>query len=585
MEVRKVKSAAKTVIPEGPVLTKKVSDTLTIISKVVGASLGSSGRVVLIERPELNLSPYVTKDGVTIFKSLGFSDPVQQTVLESVRDCATKTAESAGDGTTTSTILAESFYRYTQEYLKKNTKLSPQKVVREINHIISSEVYPALNRIVLHGDLENEVGRKLLHGVARVSANGDAELADKVMEAFDMSGDEGNITLSEATGDSEIKLTKIEGYPIPMGYEEACQKFWPSFINDPSHQRLYLENCYVILYFGKITEPGTIIPAMTKIYESWQKNGTPCNIILAATGFSEDVLGTLGISFAMKDTLKVVPLLCPQTAILNSQQHLLLDLAAFVTGKVFDPIHNPLHNFKLEDAGRPMTSFEMNRYRSVLIGNPDEMLVLERIEQLREQLKSAESKLDASLISERMAKLSGGIVKLIVNGSSNGETKERRDRAEDAICAVRSAIKFGCLPGGGYGLEYAIKSLLANPNASSVCKEIVCPALKAPVERLLNNAGLIDQELDDALSRIEASAVKGVPEIYDSEDQVFRNPTGEKLILDSYSAVSEAIKNSVSISTLLATLGGTVVFNRDDTLERQESSDTYQYLKDSGQLS
>lgn len=581
MEVRKVKSASKTILPAGKALNKKVSDTLTIISDMVGASLGSSGRVVLIERQEMNLSPYVTKDGVTIFKSLGFPDPVQQTILESVRDCATKTAESAGDGTTTSTILAESFYRFTQEYLTKNPKLSPQKVVREINSIINKHVYPSLDKITIRGDLESPEGRKLLHGVARVSANGDSELADRVMDAFDMSGDEGNIALYEASGDSEIRLQKIEGYPVIMGYEESCQKFWPGFINDPSHQRLYIENCYVILYFGKITEVATILPAMKHIHRSWQDNGTPCNIVLAATGFSEDVLGTLSVSFAMKDTLKVIPLLCPQTAILNSQQHLLMDLSAFTTAPVFDPIHNPLHNFKLEDTGRPMTSFEMNRYRSVLIGDPDEMLVLERIDQLREQLKSAESKLDASLISERIAKLSGGIVKLIVNGSSNGETKERRDRAEDAICAVRSAIKLGCLPGGGYGLMYATTRL---PPDSEVASKIVGPALRTPIIRLLNNAGLVDSEFDNAFVRIHAGALDGKPEIYDSEDQVFRDPTGDKLILDSYSAVADAIKNSVSIAALLATLGGTVVFNRDETLERQESSDTYNYLKNVNQL-
>jgi len=587
MEIRKVKSVAKTVVPSGEDLDQKVSKAMQIISEVVGSSLGPAGRVVLIERQEVNLPPLITKDGVTIYKSLGFNDPTMQVVLESARDASIATSEKAGDGTTTTAILSESFYRFTQRYLKDNPRLSPQKIVRKINEILKENVSTILEGIVQKGDLQSEKGRKFLHGVARISGNGDSEIADVVLEAFDQSGDEGNITLTEASGDSKIQLNKIKGYPIPIGFEESCQKFWPAFLNDQAHQRVYLENCYFILYFGKITEPATIVPAMTKINQNWQHNGGPCNVIVVSTGFSEDVLGTLMVTFPLKDLLKIVPVVCPQTAMLSSQQDLLLDLSAYLGAIVFDPINRPLHTFELTDAGRPMESFEMNRYRSVIIGDFDEMLVFDRIDQLREQLNNAESKLEVSLLSERIAKLSGGIVKLVVNGSSNGETKERRDRVEDAICAVRTTIKNGCLPGGGFSLLKVATELekICSDSNKSVIQDIIVPALRVPVERLLHNSGLGLDEIENTLGRIKDSCDEDVPCVFDAEDQKFRNPLDEKkLILDSYLSVSESIKNSVSVSTLLATLGGVVVFNRDDELERSESSDVYKFLQDSGAM-
>jgi chaperonin GroEL len=586
MEIRKIKSVAKTVIPSGKDLENKVSKTMQIISEVVGSSLGPAGRVTLIERQEVNMVPVVTKDGVTIFKSLGFNDPAMQCILESARDASIATSERAGDGTTTTAILEESFYRFTQKYLKDNPRLSPQKIVRQINEVLSKHVTPVLKKITQKGDLQTEKGRKFLHAVARTSGNGDQEIADITLEAFDQSGDEGNVTLTEASGDSKIELVKIKGYHIAQGFEDSCQKFWPAFINDQAHQRVYLENCYFLLYFGKITEPQTLLAPLTKINDNWQKNGGPCCVILVATGFSEDVLGTLMVTFPMKDLLKVIPVLTPQTAMLSSQQDLLLDLSAYLGAKVFDPINAPLHTFDLVDAGRPMESFEMGRYRSNVVGEPDEMLVFDRIDQLREQIKNAESKLEVSLLNERIAKLSGGLVKLIINGNSNGETKEKRDRLEDAICAVRTTLKHGCLPGGGFALLKIVNELeKINEDKSGVISDIIVPALKVPVEKLLHNSGLDLDEIDNTLKTIQGSCSSNTPYIYDSEDQEFRNPLDEKkLILDSYLSVSESIKNSVSIACQLATLGGVVVFNRDDVLERGESSDVYKYLQDSQQL-
>jgi chaperonin GroEL len=575
VEYRKVQSASKTVITKGPGLTKKILDTMRTISSVVGATLGPGGQPVLIERFENGLPPMVTKDGVTVFQSLGFDDPVAQCLMESARDTAKRTAAEAGDGTTTATILFEAIGRNIHEFCEKNKRMSPQKVVRHLDRVFRDHIQPAIAQLTRKANLETEDGLRLLHSVARISANGDTELADAVMKCFDITGDEGNVTIAESSGSGPPIVEEIKGYAIPnMGYEESCAKFAPQFVNDPGTQRTVMRRPVFLLYHGQIHDIQTLAVLMHQVGLA-RESGFSHNVVVVATGFSDTVLGHLAANFSHPDTINVFPLNVPLSIQTNGQMQFLMDLSAITGAKILNPLSAPIEQATLEDLGPGVEMFEAHRFRSSIVGHADEFLLLARIDELKQALQSPESELDAILLRERIAKLAGGIAKLRVVGSSNGELKEKRDRAEDAVCAVRGAIKHGCLPGGAWTLLKLCHILPRDPITDSILRV----AFMEPFNRLMQNCGITD---DDEARRILEPILEGIaagkPVVYDFLEQKHVDAF-EGGILDSTPAVLEAIRNSISIGSFTGTLSGMVVFARDSELERQEARATNQFLR------
>lgn len=594
MEYKKSKSAAKVVKARSKELEKTILDTMQTVSDVVGGTLGPGGHPVLIERQEYNLPASITKDGVTVFRSLGFTDPVAHAVMEAARDCAVRTASEAGDGTTTATILSEALVRYTLNFCRENPGVSPQSVIRDIQKTLKQVVEPAISRISIKTDLESAVGRSLLKSVACISGNGDVELADAVMDCFDITGDDGNVTIIESSGPSHYEVDRIEGFPVSMGYEESCAKFYPSFINDPGNQKTYLEKPCFILYFGRITEAQTLAYLLEKIGHAWMNNMIDThNVVLVATGFSETVLATLALNFVHPSSINVFPLLVPPSAIQNGQMHFMEDLAAVVGAKIYDPITAPLDKADIAELGNiiydendghyrvsGIESFECGRFRSTVLGYDNSDLILLRADEVRSLMENAESELDKALLQERLAKLTGGVAKLKVIGASSGELKERRDRAEDAVCAVRGALKHGCLYGGGFGLVYASGKL----DTTLVNEKILKPAMLEPVKRLLRNVGVREEALDETIQPIKNSAAEfdqtGVAIVFNAAEAEHVN-AAEAGIFDSTPAVLEAMRNSISIATLLGTLGGVVVFPRDEAFERVDARDEADFKRNS----
>ncbi len=579
---RKVKSVAKTVIPKGPLLEKRILETMRIISEVVGSTLGPGGGPVLIERQEYGLANVVTKDGVTAFKALGFSGEVEHAIMETARDASVRTASEAGDGTTTATILAEAFVRYTFQYLKENPKVSSQRVVRYIERVFRQSIEPYINSIAIKpADLTDVMVR----AVAKCSANGDDELADAIMECFDQAGDDGNITIIEKSGPSGYGVEVLKGYPVGIGFEDCVRRFFPLFVNDQTNNRVYMEKPRFVLYFGTITEIQTLYPIMEDIGKQWEADKTISpNVVVIACGFSESVLGHLSSNWSNPDTLNIYPLTIPKSPINNGELHFLQDLQGVTASLIYDPITRPIEKGKWEEIGQPLEYFESHRYRSNVVGQADEGLLMARVEELQLQLTNPEGELEKRLIEERIGKLTGGIAKLTVSGASNGEVKEKRDRAEDAACAVRGARKHGCMPGAGWAL-LKINDMLAGLNSLNefeydVVDQVIIPALTEPVIRLMKNAGLNHEEIVVRIKQASEFAFCS-DVIWDGVEDKFADAvkTG---IMDSTPAVLEAIRNSTSIATLLGTLGGVIVFKRDVELERSEASDTYGFLKDAG---
>src|SRR5271157_4238132 len=202
-QVSKPKSAAKIMVPPGKGLEDEVLETLAHMASEVGVTLGPGGKQVLIERPEMNMKPIITKDGVTVAKSLGYDSAIKQLILESARDAALRTASEAGDGTTTATILSSSIATSTAAVVRANSKLSPQKIVRELQALVPGIVEKIEQYKI---KLDNKNYDSVLLRVATLSANGDVDLAKAVIEGFNMVGEEGNMTIVESNGESKYKV-------------------------------------------------------------------------------------------------------------------------------------------------------------------------------------------------------------------------------------------------------------------------------------------------------------------------------------------------------------------------------------------
>jgi len=581
MEHLKVKSAPKIVTYKKDELEKTVLDTMHVISSVVGSTLGPGGRPVLIERYESELPSFITKDGVTVFRSLGFTDSTKQCILEAARDAAIRTANEAGDGTTTATILADAIVTRISAFCKENPKVSPQRVVRHLEGVFKNTIEPLVTSLSRKVDSSTPEGEDLLSAVAKISANGDTALSAAVMECFDITGDDGNVTIAELSGPSSYQVEAIDGYSVPAGWEDSTNKYYSNFINDPGNHMVSLPNTAFVLYNGRLTQTQTLFPLLAALGEAWNNGKTIIfNYVVVATGFSDDVLSSLAINFAQQKTLNIFPLITPQSPQLGGQFDLIQDVAAITGAVVFDPVNNPLMACSEEEAisavGPGIKHFEATRTRSNIIGFASEELLEARIVEVKKQVSSAPSVLDSILTKERLAKLSGGIARLKVVGSSNGEMKEKRDRAEDAVCAVRGAIKHGVLPGGCWTLLKISKVLNDMPDDPLV-KGTLWVALQEPFNRLLDNVGLSDDDID-SLKNVMFQNIDD-HHVYDALEQKLVNAY-EAGILDSTPAVVEAIRNALSIASQLGTLGGTVVFARDRELERSEAREDIHWKRE-----
>lgn len=578
MDYKKVKSTGKRIEVKGPRLKKVILETMKTISDIVGSTLGPGGQVVLIERYENGVPPVITKDGVTVFQSLGFEDAAAHTIMETARDAARRTATEAGDGTTTATILSEAIVRHLYAYCEANRQVSPQKIVRHLEKTFRDHIAPLINQLSRKADPDTKEGQALLKAVATISANGDTDLAAAVLECFRITGDEGNVTISENSGPSRYEVERVEGFPVHIGYDDCCMRYSPVFINDGATQRCVLDRPVFVLYHGHLSNIQTVQMLLEKIGFHWgQKTYPHGNVVLVATGFSDSVLADLATNFPPSNTINVFPLMIPPNPFSNGQLDFLRDLQAITGAKILDAITNPPERAELEDLGPGVARFEASRFRSSIIGHADPALLGMRVEELEQQLLAPESELDAMSIRKRKANLANGIANLKVFGVSNGELKEKRDRADDAVCAVRGAIKSGCLPGGAWTL---LKVLHELPH-DDINREVMAKALIEPFKRLVLNCGIYDvKEVQDILAGIMAPiASDEAPVVYDFLEWKHVDPYVAG-VLDSTPAVLEAIRNSISIASQHGTLGGLVVIPRDSELERAEARSTASFMRD-----
>jgi chaperonin GroEL len=566
-QVSKPKSAAKIMLAPGPELDRKVLETLSHIAKMVGTTLGPGGKQVLLERPEMNMKPIMTKDGVTVIKHLGYEDATRQLILETVRDAAIRTAAEAGDGTTTAVILSDSIACAAAESVRNNNKISPQKIVREMQGLVPL-ILQKIDQYKLHVNNDENILLK----VATLSANGDKELANTIIEAFNAVGDEGNITIVELPGPSRYEVKRIHGYTVERGYEESTKALSNGFINDKTGSMVVLDNPIFILFDGIITDVSQILDPLNRLGQFFvESKRHDRGVVLVAHSFSDQILGDFHVNWNASDsTVKVYPLVSPQKAIMNWRTNFLYDLQAYTGCPVFNPIEKPLAHLNPSElaTSNKVTYFECNRFRSSVVAKEDFASIELRVEELRQQRLNPESEYEKNDLDVRIGQLTSGIARLNIYGPSQGETREKRDRAEDAWMSIRGAIRHGAIPGGGYALvrlaaDFMVLGTQTQNLPQRLAVNILAEALLKPVKVLYTNYGYNKEETDKQLTDL----LRRDQETFDISEQKW---APKDAILDSVPAVAEAIQNSISIASLLGTVGGIVAFKRDHESDKAE---------------
>lgn len=576
----KPKSAGKTLLSGGEILNKKVIETLGMMRSMAGSTLGPGGAPVLIERPEMGMKPIITKDGVTVIKHLGFNDSVSQLVLESARDASLRTASEAGDGTTTSTILSHAIASGMVSAISENNHTSPQGIIRAMKALIP-KIKEKIKAHTLFVDSDNY--EKVLSSVATLSANGDLNLSSDIMESFSLVGEEGNLTIVESIGETSTSVEKISGYTVDQGYEESLKKFSNDFINDKSGTMIGLDKPVFLLFDGVINDTRELFEAFQAISVYWDKVNHPNrNIVLVAHGFSDLFLADMHQNWIHPKTMNILPLLTPQTAIKNWRTHFLYDLQAYTQSPVFNPLSRPIQSLDPESltTGNIVESVECSRFRTSVMTSEDSILIDARIDELQEQLKDPESGYEENDLNVRIGKLSSGIARLHIVAPTIGESRERRDRAEDAWMAIRGAAMHGSVAGGGHTLLQLSEYLAGEFEGSgekytSIAAGVLSEAFCQPVRTIYSNYGYSEGEIDEYLDSLrlkkdmtfDISAQKWVPFVD---------------LLDSVPALSEAIESSISIASLLGSLGGIISFNRNADADAEEQRQDRDFVKSIG---
>jgi chaperonin GroEL len=409
--------------------------------------------------------------------------------------------------------------------------------------------------------------------VATLSANGDSELGEAIIAALDTVGEEGNMTIVESAGSSKYTIERVNGYSVELGYEESCRSFNSSFINDKTGTQVIMQNPIFILFDGVINDIMQVFPALQALggqFEASKRQDR--GIVLVAHGFSDTLLGDLSFNWnSAQSTAKVFPMLSQQSAVHNSRSSFLYDLQAYTGVPVFNPVDKPIADIDAVKiiANCRATAFESGRFKSSIFASEDVEAIQIRVDELKEHLKAPESEYEQRDLEVRIGKLTSGIARLNISAPSTSETREKRDRAEDAWMAVRGAVKHGAMPGGGFVLVKLSADLFAASeklpgSPKKMAMAILASAFLQPVHVLYKNYGYLEEEVLEQITKL----IQNEDQTFDILEQKWVDKFS---MLDSAPAVVEAIRNSISIASLLGTIGGIIAFKRDGDEDSKEA--------------
>ena len=446
---------------------KKGVDTLANAVKV---TLGPKGRNVVIEKKFG--APAVTKDGVTVAKEIELEDPIENMGAQMVKEVASKTADIAGDGTTTATVLAQSII---SEGLKMVAAgANPMDLKRGIDKAVSLVVESLKSQSQTVGN-----DSKKIQQVATISANNDDTIGKLIAEAFIKVGKEGVITVEEAKG-TDTTVDVVEGMQFDRGYIS------PYFVTNSEKMEAELQNPYILIYDKKISNMKDILHILEKVAQS----GRP--LLIIAEDLEGEALATLVVN-KLRGTLKVAAVKAPGFG--DRRKEMLTDIAILTKGMVI----SEEQGYKLENADitylGQATSVTIDKDNTTVVGGKGKKEdITARVNQIKAQIETTTSDYDKEKLQERLAKLSGGVAVLYIGAATEVEMKEKKDRVDDALHATRAAVEEGIVPGGGVAYIRAIESLEAKVRGQIEDEQtgmaIVRRALEEPIRILTANAGI-----------------------------------------------------------------------------------------------
>ena len=454
------------VIEFGPEARKQLVSGIDKLADAVVATLGPNGRNVVIVNEMGQVQS--TKDGVTVAKSISLKDNVEEVGVKMVKQAAVKTADIAGDGTTTSTLLAREMVKAGLNHL--NNGANAVEIKRGIDAAVK-QVTEELRRNVKE-DISNE---EQLEQVATISANNDAEVGKLIATALNKVGREGVVSIEESnTG--ETYLETVEGMQFDRGYKSHY------FVTDNSTMATHLENPFILIADKRFTTVKDLLP----ILEGVSNQNRP--LLLIAEDIDGEALATLIVNKA-RGTIKVAAVKAPD---FGDRRKLVLDDIAILTGgQVFSTEKGMrLDKFSWDWFGSARSVTITKDQTTIIDGRGESESIQARIEELQQQIEKAKTPFEQEKLQERLAKFVGGVAIVHVGGNTETEVKEKKDRVEDALYATKAAIEEGIVPGGGAALIYAREAI----DRSNIGAEIVWKACSKPFEQILVNAGFSSTE-------------------------------------------------------------------------------------------
>src|SRR5437899_2033387 len=506
------------------------------LADAVKVTLGPKGRNVVIDKKFG--SPTVTKDGVTVAKEVELDDEIENMGAQMVKEVATKTSDLAGDGTTTATVLAQAIYR---EGLKSVTAgANPMALKRGIENAVEI-IVAELKKISVPTS-----GRKDIKQVATISANGDAEIGDKIADAMDKVGKDGVITVEEAKS-LETTLETVDGMQFDRGYLS------PYFITDPEKMEATLEDAYILIYDKKISTMKDLLPVLEKVAQS----GRP--LLIVAEDVEGEALATLVVN-KLRGTLKVCAVKAPGFG--DRRKEMLIDIAV-LTGApqvISEEMGLKLENAVLNDLGQAKR-IVIDKDNSTIVGGKGKRDAIQgRIKEIKAAIEKSTSDYDKEKLQERLAKLAGGVAVINVGAATETEMKEKKARVEDALHATRAAVEEGIVPGGGVALLFcqkALEKVKVPDEDAKMGVDIVRRALEEPMRMIVQNAGA---EASIVVGKVKES--KGKNFGYNAQTDAFEDLVAAGVI-DPTKVTRTALQNAASIAALLLTTECVVVEKKE----------------------
>lgn len=516
--------AAKDIKFGGDARAKMLKGVETLAA-TVKVTLGPKGRNVMLDKSYG--APKLTKDGVSVAKEIVLADKFENMGAQLIKEVAQKTADKAGDGTTTATVLAESIIREGCKAVAAG--MNPQDVKRGIDLAVAKVVEDVKSRSkAVNSSAE-------IAQVGTISANGDTTIGEYISKAMEKVGNEGVITVEDAKG-LETELDVVEGMQFDRGYLS------PYFVTDAEKMSCVFDSPYILLYDKKISNLQPMIAVLEAIVQSGRA------LVIIAEDIEGEALATLVVN-RIRGGLKVCAVKAPGFG--DRRKAMLQDIATLTGGQVIsDELGMKIENVTLDMLGQAKRVEITKDDTTIIDGAGDKDAISGRASQIRQEIAQTTSDYDREKLQERLGKLSGGVAVIKVGGASEVEVKEKKDRIDDALHATRAAVREGIVAGGGAALLYATKALadLKTDNQDqNVGIDIIRKALQAPLRQIAENAGV-----DGAVIAGKLLESKDYNYGYNAQSGQFTDMIKDGIV-DPTEVVRTALQDAASVGGLLIT--------------------------------